>query len=186
MLQLLGSGAFSKVYKCMKKIDGWTYAVKKSRRHFRGKADTYVNFQDASLYYLRLTVSIRFRERALREVQALAALSSSRHVVRYFDAWIENELLYIQLEHCSGCSVAAFVEKHKPLHIPEATLCKILAHIAQALADMHSKKMVHMDVKLQNVLVAPGEIYKLGDLGTVAHMDGSMEITEGDNRYLSR
>lgn len=27
---------------------------------------------------------------------------------------------------------------------------------------------------------------QLGDLGTVAHMDGSMEITEGDNRYLSR
>lgn len=28
--------------------------------------------------------------------------------------------------------------------------------------------------------------WQLGDLGTVAHMDGSMEITEGDNRYLSR
>ena len=27
---------------------------------------------------------------------------------------------------------------------------------------------------------------QLGDLGTVAHLDGSMEITEGDNRYLSR
>ncbi|RLN81488.1 hypothetical protein BBO99_00003682 [Phytophthora kernoviae] len=87
-LGLIGSGSFSKVFKCMKKIDGWMYAVKKSKRHFRGKADT--------------------------------------------------------------------------------------------------KKMVHMDVKLQNVLVAPGEIYKLGDLGTVAHLDGSMEITEGDNRYLSR
>ncbi|KUF98154.1 UDP-glycosyltransferase 84A4 [Phytophthora nicotianae] len=85
---LIGSGSFSKVYKCIKKIDGWVYAVKKSKRHFRGKADT--------------------------------------------------------------------------------------------------KKMVHMDVKLQNVLVGPGEVYKLGDLGTVAHLDGSMEITEGDNRYLSR
>lgn len=74
---------------------------------------------------------------------------------------------------------------------------------------MHSKKIVHMDVKLQNVLVGDGEVYKvspsadlmrvlarflrlsrcgsqLGDLGTVAHLDGSMEITEGDNRYLSR
>eukprot|EP00644_Phytophthora_capsici_P008304 jgi/Phyca11/528054/estExt2_fgenesh1_pm.C_PHYCAscaffold_260046 len=113
-LGLIGSGSFSKVYKCIKKIDGWVYAVKKSKRHFRGKADT---------------------ERALREVQALAALSSSNHI---------------------------------------------------ALFDMHSKKMVHMDVKLQNVLVGPGEVYKLGDLGTVAHLDGSMEITEGDNRYLSR
>ncbi|KAI9905385.1 hypothetical protein PsorP6_014353 [Peronosclerospora sorghi] len=186
-LGLIGSGSFSKVYKCIKKIDGWVYAVKKSKRHFRGKADT---------------------ERALREVQALAALSSSNHVVRYFDAWIEDDLLYIQLENLEGCSLASFVSKHAPQKVPEEVLCKLLCHIAEALFDMHSKKMVHMDVKLQNVLVGPGEVFKvvsvvtnllrkcartlhtickqLGDLGTVAHLDGSMEITEGDNRYLSR
>ncbi|KAG6584772.1 WEE protein kinase [Phytophthora cinnamomi] len=162
---LIGSGSFSKVYKCVKKIDGWVYAVKKSKRHFRGKADT---------------------ERALREVQALAALSGSNHIVRYFDAWIEDDLLYIQLESLEGCSLAGFVNKYAPRKVPEETLCKLLCHLAQALYDMHSKKIVHMDVKLQNVLVGPGEVYKLGDLGTVAHLDGSMEITEGDNRYLSR
>ncbi|TMW56888.1 hypothetical protein Poli38472_002813 [Pythium oligandrum] len=163
--ELVGAGAFSKVFKCTKKIDGWTYAIKKSKRHFRGRADT---------------------ERALREVQALAALSDSRHVVRYFDAWIEDDLLYIQLEHCRGCSLASFVDQHKPHHVPEETLCKVLCHIAQALYDLHGKRMVHMDVKLQNFLVTAEEVYKLGDLGTVALSDGSMEITEGDNRYLSR
>lgn len=40
---MIGSGSFSKVYKCMKKMDGWVYAVKKSKRHFRGKADTCVD-----------------------------------------------------------------------------------------------------------------------------------------------
>lgn len=70
-------------------------------------------------------------ERALREVQALAALSSSRHVVRYFDAWIEDDLLYIQLENCSGCSLGGFLDKFKPHHIPEVLLCKVLCHIAQ-------------------------------------------------------
>lgn len=109
-LELVGSGSFSKVYKCMKKLDGWVYAVKKSKRHFRGKADT---------------------ELALREVQALAALNNSRHVVRYFDAWIEEDLLYIQLENCQGCSLGGFLDKFKPQHIPEATLCKVLCHIAQ-------------------------------------------------------
>lgn len=105
---------------------------------------------------------VRLRsERALREVQALAALSGSRHVVRYFDAWIEDDLLYIQLEHCSGCSLGALLDRFKPQHIPEAVLCKVLCHIAQALHDMHSKKMVHMDVKLQNVLVADGDVYKV-------------------------
>ncbi|GLE06900.1 hypothetical protein PINS_up016569 [Pythium insidiosum] len=163
--EMIGSGAFSKVFKCVKKIDGWVYAVKKSKRHFRGRADT---------------------ERALREVQALAALSDSQHIVRYFDAWIEEDILYIQLEHCTGCSLSTLTEKFKPHHVPEETLCRVLCHVAQALHDLHSRKMVHMDVKLQNILVATGEVYKLGDLGTVALADGTMEITEGDNRYLSR
>lgn len=70
-------------------------------------------------------------ERALREVQALAALSFSRHVVRYFDAWIEEDLLYIQLEYCKGCSLAELIDKSKPHPIPEATLCRVLCHLAQ-------------------------------------------------------
>ena len=37
----------------------------------------------------------------------------------------------------------------------------------QALYDMHSKKMVHMDVKLQNVLVGPGEVYKVRPILTM-------------------
>ncbi|RLN90170.1 hypothetical protein BBJ28_00011772, partial [Nothophytophthora sp. Chile5] len=93
---------------CLKKFDGWVYAVKKSKRHFRGKADTC----------------------------ALAALSSSNHVVRYFDAWIEDDLLYIQLEHLRGCSLAHFVDKSAPHKIPEATLCRVLCHIAQFDCDV--------------------------------------------------
>jgi serine/threonine protein kinase len=103
-----------------------------------------------------------YRERALREVQALAALSDTQHIVQYFDAWIEEDLLYIQLEYCQGCNLNYFLDKVKPNPIHEQTLCKVLCHIAMALRDMHSRKMVHLDVKLQNVLVSTnGEIYKV-------------------------
>jgi serine/threonine protein kinase len=70
-------------------------------------------------------------ERALREVQALAALSGSNHIVRYFDAWIEDDLLYIQLENLEGCSLAGFVNQYAPHKVPEETLCKLLCHLAQ-------------------------------------------------------
>ncbi|KAF0686953.1 Aste57867_21301 [Aphanomyces stellatus] len=164
--ELLGSGSFSKVYKCIKRFDGWTYAIKKSKRHFRGLSD---------------------KQRALREVHALAALGSSPHIVRYFDAWIEEDLLYIQLEHMRGCSLQTFLDDAAGGNfVPEPTLRKVLAHIAKALRDMHAIKLVHMDIKVENVLVTSQGVYKLGDLGTVVASDGSMEIMEGDNRYLSR
>ncbi|CAK4080389.1 unnamed protein product [Aphanomyces euteiches] len=162
-LEVVGSGAFSKVFKCIKRFDGWTYAIKKSKRHFRGQSD---------------------KQRALREVHALAALSGSAHIVRYFDAWVEDDLLYIQLEYMHGCSLATFIDGATT--VPEATLRKVLAHIAKALRDIHAIKLVHMDIKVDNILRTSGGVYKLGDLGTVVPMDGSMEIMEGDNRYLSR
>lgn len=38
----------------------------------------------------------------------------------------------------------------------------VYSHVgSQALLDMHAKKMVHMDVKIQNVLVGDGDIYKV-------------------------
>ena len=123
------------MYKCIKKIDGWEYAVKKNKRHFRGKADTYV--ASSGVYYsarAQAIVCVVFdvgSERALREVQALAALSSSNHVVRYFDAWVEDDLLYIQLERLEGCSLGSIVDKYAPQKVPEEVLCKLLCHIAQ-------------------------------------------------------
>ena len=168
-------------------------------------------------------------ERALREVQALAALSSSNHVVRYFDAWIEEDLLYIQLERLDGCSLDSFVNKYAPHKVPEEVLCKLLCHIAQVSSLQHCKLIRRLVGCLVNarpyttciarrwctwtssckmswlvrgkstrsvlflrccfgIMLTNGYLLcmQLGDLGTVAHLDGSMEITEGDNRYLSR
>ncbi|KEG12263.1 putative protein kinase [Trypanosoma grayi] len=62
--RMLGSGGFAPVYVCRKKVDGRLYAVKK------------------------IVIRTKQSEKALREVQSLAALTH-KHIVRYYDAWIE-------------------------------------------------------------------------------------------------
>jgi hypothetical protein len=58
--------------KSLKRLDGQVYAVKKSSRaHSRA---------------------------SLREVVALAALQDSQHTTRYYNTWIEDGHVYIQME----------------------------------------------------------------------------------------
>ena len=64
------------------------------------------------------------------------------------------------------------------LHMP------LLMQIALALQHMHSKNMVHMDIKPDNIYIVNEVTYKLGDLGLAAsnsaHQCGNFE--EGDAR----
>merc|ERR1719171_1835251 len=67
------------------------------------------------------------------------------------------------------------------------------------LSVLHTKNLVHLDVKPENVLVkelvptparqgGPSKIHKIADLGlaTAAIGSGCDEISEGDSRYLAR
>ena len=82
----LGSGSFGCVYKVRNQMDQRLYAVKAAKREARGKSD---------------------RDRMLQEVYALAALSDqtsagAMHIVRYHQAWMEGNRLYIQTELCQS------------------------------------------------------------------------------------
>ena len=55
--------------------------------------------------------------------------------------------------------------------------------MASALAVIHAKGLVHLDLKPDNIYVLNG-VYKLGDFGRATRADGSMDIEEGDSRYM--
>ena len=61
---------------------------------------------------------------------------------------------------------------------------KCLREILLALQLIHSRGVVHLDVKPDNIFIQNG-LYKLGDFG-LAGIASSMDAEEGDSRYLSR
>jgi wee1-like protein kinase len=161
--QEIGRGSFGRVYRCVRRIDLCPYAVKEVAGRFRTERD---------------------KERALREIYALATQGDNVHVVRYYNAWEQDDRLYIQMELCSG-TLAQLRRRGGPLG--EAALLDVLVQLGAGLAFMHAHGLAHLDIKPDNVYTTERGIYKLGDFGLVAAADARGRVEEeGDRRYLSR
>jgi len=159
----IGRGNSGRVYKCYRKIDLCPYAVKEINTAARTPMQ---------------------KERLLREIYAHSSQVDNVHVVRYYNAWEQDDVLFIQTELCAG-TLAAIREEQGPF--TEERLCHVLVQLAAGLAYMHAHNLAHMDVKPHNMFWTERGVYKLGDFGLVTPADAAEHvIDEGDRRYLSR
>ncbi|XP_049630820.1 wee1-like protein kinase 2 [Suncus etruscus] len=187
-IEKIGVGEFGTVYKCIKRLDGCIYAIKRSTESCLGPLNENL---------------------ALREVYAHAVLGHHPHVVRYYSSWIEDGHMIIQNEYCNGGSLQAAITENKKTgnHFQESKLKDILLQISLGLKYIHNSGMVHLDIKPSNIFichkinndspVAPEEneneddwflsanvIYKIGDLGHVTSIN-KPKVEEGDICFLA-
>ncbi|MEU0530602.1 serine/threonine-protein kinase [Amycolatopsis tolypomycina] len=97
-----------------------------------------------------------------REARIGAGLLHS-NVVTVFDTVVEGDAQWLVTEYLAARSLEELVDEDGPL--PEEQVRRIGAQLAAALADMHSRGIVHRDVKPGNVLVTADGVAKLTDLG---------------------
>ncbi|XP_008944091.1 PREDICTED: wee1-like protein kinase 2 [Merops nubicus] len=185
-IEKIGVGEFGSVYKCIKRLDGCVYAIKRSKRPLAGSSD---------------------EQLALREVYAHAVLGHHPHVVRYYSAWAEDDHMIIQNEHCNGGSLQDVLLENAKLgqYFPEAELKEILLQVSMGLKYIHNSGLVHLDIKPSNIFIchnlvaagpagqeesdsedefSSGVVYKIGDLGHVTSISNP-EVEEGDRRFLA-
>ncbi|KAK7811614.1 hypothetical protein U0070_006050 [Myodes glareolus] len=183
-VEKIGSGEFGSVFKCVKRLDGCIYAIKRSKKPLAGSVD---------------------EQNALREVYAHAVLGQHAHVVRYFSAWAEDDHMLIQNEYCNGGSLAdAISENYRIMnYFNEGELKDLLLQVGRGLRYIHSMSLVHMDIKPSNIFISRTSIpnavseegdeddmisnkvmFKIGDLGHVTRIS-SPQVEEGDSRFLA-
>jgi len=135
-LSEIASGEFGVVKQARHRLDGIVYAVKVTKKSLR------MNSRDEKV--------------AMNEVFAHAALIKHKNVVRYYNSWVEKGSVYIQNEFCEGGSLQKQIEEYRinGRRFSEPELRKITAHIAKGLQYIHSKQLVHLDVKPGNILIA--------------------------------
>ncbi len=104
-----------------------------------------------------------FRQRFLREAQAIARLSHP-HILPLIEFGEERDILYLVMPYFSGGTLRSLIERVQgPLSLKDAT--EILEQLCDAVQYAHEQGIVHRDIKPQNVLIQRGKHLLLADFG---------------------
>ncbi|MGZ5309663.1 MAG: protein kinase domain-containing protein [Solirubrobacterales bacterium] len=107
-------------------------------------------------------------ERFRREARAAAKLSHP-NLVTVIDAGEDDGTPYIVFEYVPGDTLKQRIERQGPLPIGEAVAYAV--EIGRGLAVAHARKLVHRDVKPQNVLIDSEGRAKVTDFGIARSLE---------------
>ena len=122
-------------------------------------------------------------DRFRREILAVAKLDH-KNIARAYDAEEYGDLQVLVMEYVPGKDLAKFFHEHKVL--PINLICSFVGQIAQGLQHADEQKMVHRDLKPQNVMVMKNNVVKILDFGLarMASEEGFRADLTGDREMM--
>ncbi|XP_068762911.1 serine/threonine-protein kinase Nek4 isoform X3 [Struthio camelus] len=132
--------------------------------------------------------SSRERKAAEQEAQLLSQLKHP-NIVTYRESWQgEDGLLYIVMGFCEGGDLYHKLKEQKGKLLPENQVVEWFVQIAMALQYLHEKRILHRDLKTQNVFLTRTNIVKVGDLGIARVLENQYDMAStliGTPYYMS-
>ena len=111
---------------------------------------------------VKYTENPTLHRRLAREFRAASELEHP-NIVHALELQTDGESSFVVFELVEGCSLGARIDKEHGL--PEAEAIRIITQVTQALDYAHRRKVVHRDVKPDNILLLPDGRAKLTDFG---------------------
>ncbi len=115
------------------------------------------------------------RQNAIVHEMQMVSRFNHPNIVTYHHHFSENGLLFLVMEYCSGGSVREAIHSKK---VRTTDALSWIQSLAEALDFVHSKKIIHHDIKPDNILFAENGTVKLSDFG-IANTGG------GTKAYMS-
>jgi serine/threonine protein kinase len=130
---------------------------------------------------LASTEDQEFRARFNREAE-LAATLSHPHIVGILDRGEFNGRLWISMEYVDGTDAGRLIRESYPGGMPERDASEIVAAVADALDFGHERRLLHRDVKPENILVTAFDGHRrrvlLTDFGIARRIDDVSNLTD--------
>ena len=174
ILKRVGFGSSGFVYKVIKKddVNNKPYILKQ------------IPYSEQSLEETTKKVNS-----ARNEALILSKLSC-KYIVKYYDSFVDSDLnLNIIMEYCDNGDLNTFIQNQKKLkkYLPEKDIWNFFIQISLGLAYIHSKKILHRDLKPMNIFLTKKNEIKIGDLGVAKFLStNSIAMTcIGTPYYLS-
>ncbi|XP_051875709.1 serine/threonine-protein kinase Nek1 isoform X2 [Pristis pectinata] len=162
----IGEGSFGKAILVTSKEDGRQYVIKE------------INIS---------RMSNKEREESRREVAVLANMKHP-NIVQYKESFEENGCLFIVMDYCEGGDLFKRINAQKGILFPEDQILDWFVQICLALKHVHDRKILHRDIKSQNIFLTKDGTVQLGDFGIARVLNSTVELARtciGTPYYLS-
>ena len=171
----IGAGSFGFVYKATKKNTNGLFVIKQIPLCASNNINE-ISENDDGL------------NEARNEAKILSQLNH-KYIVKYYDSFESNNSLFIVMEYCENGDLNSFLLKmqKKTPHINENSIWKFFLQMLIGLAYIHSKKILHRDLKAMNIFLSKNNECKIGDLGVAKILQNTMHAHTfiGTPFYLS-
>ncbi|KAL4429871.1 hypothetical protein ABPG74_022894 [Tetrahymena malaccensis] len=167
IIEKLGEGAYSQVYKVKRTIDQQIYALKK------------VNLT---------TLSLKEKENALNEVRIIASI---RHpnVVSFKESFLsdDGEFLYLVMEYADDGDVLEKIKKHirTGTRLREDYIWSVFIQSVKGLQVLHNLNIYHRDIKNANLFLYKDGTTKIGDFNVSKQAKMGLLYTQTGTPYYA-
>ncbi len=134
------------------------------------------------------------RHEAKMTEQEAALLHKLQHpnIVAFWESFVANSNLHIVMEYADGGDLENYIKSYmrtaRGREMPEAQVLNIFVQLCLAIKHIHDRKILHRDLKCQNVFMTSSGICKLGDFGVSRVLRSTAELAAtqiGTPYYMS-